>query len=73
MPIARNSSMSGSAPDSSQTALLILDMISDFEFEDGARLCREALKVAKPIARLMSATWNSWFRAIVSRRNRSPR
>ena len=52
MPIARNESLSGSAPDSSDTALLILDMISDFEFEDGARVCRAANSVAKRIAKL---------------------
>jgi len=52
MPIARNASLSGSAPDSSKTALLILDMISDFEFEDGTRICRAALSVAKPISKL---------------------
>ena len=52
MPIAKNRSLSGSAPDSSKTALLILDMISDFEFEDGARLCRAALPVATRISKL---------------------
>jgi nicotinamidase-related amidase len=52
VPIARNASLSGSAPDRSDTALLILDMISDFRFEDGERLSRAALRIAKPIARL---------------------
>ena len=42
----------GSAPDRSPTALLVLDMISDFEFEDGAKVFRAALPVARRIARL---------------------
>ncbi len=33
-------------------ALLIMDLISDFEFEDGARILRAALPVAKRIAAL---------------------
>ncbi len=52
MPIARNASLGGSAPDRSKTALLILDMISDFGFEDGGRVCRAALSIAKRISRL---------------------
>ena len=52
MPHAKNSTMSGSAPDRSRTALLILDMISDFQFEDGAAVCRAALRIAKPISML---------------------
>jgi nicotinamidase-related amidase len=42
----------GAAPDRSDTALLILDMISDFEFEDGAKLFRAALPVAPRIGQL---------------------
>jgi nicotinamidase-related amidase len=42
----------GAAPDRSDTAVLILDMISDFEFEDGARVFRSALPVAHRIGRL---------------------
>ena len=48
----RNRSLHGAAPDTSPTALLILDMISDFDFEGGAKLSRAALPVAKRIARL---------------------
>jgi nicotinamidase-related amidase len=47
-----NRSLHGTAPDRSATALLILDMISDFEFEDGERLHRAALPVGRRIARL---------------------
>ena len=42
----------GAAPDQSDTAVLILDMISDFEFEDGARLLRVASAVAPRIGQL---------------------
>jgi nicotinamidase-related amidase len=52
MPIARNPSLHGAAPDRSPTALLILDMISDFDFEAGERVCAAALPVARRIARL---------------------
>jgi nicotinamidase-related amidase len=52
MPIARNPSLHGAAPDRCPTALLILDMISDFEFEAGDRVCAAALPVARRIAKL---------------------
>jgi nicotinamidase-related amidase len=43
---------SGLVPDRAETALIILDLISDFSFEDGAAIARAALPVAKRIARL---------------------
>lgn len=52
MPIAKNETLGGSAPDRSDTALLILDMISDFEFPDGVQVLKAALPVARRIARL---------------------
>jgi len=33
--MSKNEDLHGSAPDKSKIALLIIDMISDFEFEDG--------------------------------------
>jgi nicotinamidase-related amidase len=48
----KNPDLHGSAPDASDTVLLILDLISDFEFEDGARVFRAALPIAKRILRL---------------------
>lgn len=42
----------GFAPDRSSIVLLVLDLVSDFEFEDGARVFRAALPVAKRIAHL---------------------
>lgn len=42
----------GLAPERSSTALLILDMISDFRFPQGAQAARAALRVAPRIAEL---------------------
>ena len=39
-------------PDKSKTVLLIIDMISDFEFEDGEKLFKYALPAARRIAAL---------------------
>ena len=72
-----------SAPHKSKIALLIIDMISDFEFEDGQQLFRQALPAARNIARLKVraraarvptiyvndnfAQWRSDFRQLVQR------
>ncbi|MBV8343128.1 MAG: cysteine hydrolase [Gammaproteobacteria bacterium] len=42
----------GSVPDRSPTALLVLDMFSDFDFAHGARAARLAVPVARRIASL---------------------
>lgn len=42
----------GSVPDRAQTALLVLDMFSNFAFKDGTRAAQLALPVAKCIAAL---------------------
>ena len=49
---ARNRDLHGFAPDSASTALLILDLISDFEFPDGAAVLRSALPVAERVRHL---------------------
>jgi len=49
---ARNRNLHGSAPDDAAAALLIVDLISDFEFENGAKLVRAALPAARRIRRL---------------------
>ncbi len=41
-----------SVPHNAKIAVLVIDMISDFEFEDGSRLLRAALPAARCIARL---------------------
>jgi nicotinamidase-related amidase len=48
----RTATLHGSAPDEHPYALLILDLISDFRFEDGPQLLRAALPAARRIARL---------------------
>ena len=42
-------------PDKSKVVLLVVDMISDFEFEDGEKLFKYALPAARCIARLKKA------------------
>jgi nicotinamidase-related amidase len=44
----------GLVPDRADTVLVILDLISDFDFPDGEKIARAALPVAKRIARLKS-------------------
>ena len=48
----RNSGLHGAVPDRSAVVLLVLDMISDFAFKDGAAAARAALPIARRIARL---------------------
>ena len=42
----------GSAPDKSKTALLLIDVINDFDFADGEQLLKLAMPVGKNIAAL---------------------
>jgi len=42
----------GNAPDKSNVALLIIDIISDFEFEDSEKLFKYALSMARKLADL---------------------
>ena len=55
MPI-RSHDLHGSAPDKSTTALLLIDVINDFDFEEGEQLLRLALPVGKNIAALKKRT-----------------
>jgi nicotinamidase-related amidase len=48
----RTATLHGSAPDESTTALLIVDLISDFAFEDGDRLARTVRRIVGNVARL---------------------
>jgi nicotinamidase-related amidase len=48
----RSRTLHGAAPDSSQAALLVMDLISDFEFKDGERLFKKALPLGRRIAAL---------------------
>jgi nicotinamidase-related amidase len=78
----RNEDLHGNVPDSSGAALLLIDVINDFEFEDGEKLLPQALPVGGNIARLKREAkkqkiptiyvndnfgrWQSDFRKIVS-------
>jgi len=42
----------GNAPDQSDVALLLIDIISDFEFEDGEKLFKHAFPMARKLADL---------------------
>jgi nicotinamidase-related amidase len=46
---AKNSDLHGSAPDHSSVALLIIDVISDFDFEGGAELLEQAMPMARAL------------------------
>jgi nicotinamidase-related amidase len=48
----QSSDLHGAAPDNSHAALLILDLISDFDFVDGERLYGRALPLGRRIAAL---------------------
>lgn len=48
--MSKNEDLHGSAPDKSKIALLIIDMISDFEFEDGDKLFANTEPIAENIA-----------------------
>jgi nicotinamidase-related amidase len=48
----KNSDLHGNAPDNSRVALLLLDVINDFQFAGGAKLLRHALPAAERIAAL---------------------
>ncbi len=48
----RNPDLDGVAPDKGHDALLILDMISDYEFPNGPQVLRSALRIANRIVRL---------------------
>jgi len=42
----------GNAPDKLKVVLLLIDVINDFEFEDGAKLFKNALPMARKLAAL---------------------
>lgn len=52
MTPTRNDDLHGNVPDECVTALLLIDLINDLEFEGGAQLLRVALPAAQRIAQL---------------------
>ena len=78
----KNNDLHGNAPDDSDIALLLIDVINDLEFEGGEELLRDALPAARNIASLKERAqqagvpviyvndnfgrWRSDFKKIVS-------
>jgi nicotinamidase-related amidase len=54
--MTRAHDLHGSAPDKSDTALLLIDVINDFDFPEGEQLLKLALPVGKNIADLKKRT-----------------
>lgn len=57
--MAKSEDLHGSAPDKSKIALLIIDIISDFEFEDGEKLLANTKPIAENIAQLKDKARNA--------------
>jgi nicotinamidase-related amidase len=49
---AKNEDLHGNAPDKSDVALVLIDVINDLEFEEGEQLLKFALPMARQIAKL---------------------
>ena len=83
MPPARNEDLHGNAPDQSDVAVVLIDVINDLEFEGGDRLLRDAVLMARHVAALAARArragipviyandnfgrWRSDFRALLDR------
>ncbi len=52
----RNQGLFGNVPDKSKVVLLVIDVINDLEFPEGKDLLRQALPMAKRLARLKQVT-----------------
>jgi nicotinamidase-related amidase len=63
MPV-KSKDLHGSAPDKSGAALLLIDVINDFDFPDGDKLLRLAMPVGKNIARLKQRAKDAGIPAI---------
>jgi nicotinamidase-related amidase len=63
MPV-RSKDLHGNVPDEAGAALLLIDVINDFEFDDGEQLLKLALPVAKKIASLKHNAKRSGIPAI---------
>jgi nicotinamidase-related amidase len=50
--VGKNPDLHGAVPEHADTALLILDLISDYEFDGGEVIARRVLPIARRIARL---------------------
>ena len=49
--MSKNEDLHGNAPDKSKVALLLIDVINDFDFENGEKLLENSLPMAKNLAK----------------------
>lgn len=61
---ANNPDLHGNVPESSHTALLLIDVINDLEFEGAEQLLRQALPMARRLARLKARARRAGIPAI---------
>src|SRR5213075_401394 len=61
---AKNEDLHGSAPDKSDVALLLIDVINDLEFPEGDQLLHHALPMARQIAALKEQARREGVRVI---------
>lgn len=61
---ANNPDLHGNVPESSHTALLLIDVINDLEFEGAEQLLRHALPMARRLARLKARALRAGIPAI---------
>ena len=61
---ANNPDLHGNVPESSHTALLLIDVINDLEFEGAEQLLRHALPMARRLARLKARARRAGIPAI---------
>ena len=61
---ANNPDLHGNVPESSHTALLLIDVINDLEFEGAQQLLRHALPMARRLARLKTRARRAGIPAI---------
>ena len=61
---AKNPDLHGNVPDKAPVALVLIDVINDLEFEDGDRLARHALPMARRLAALKARARKAGIPAI---------
>jgi hypothetical protein len=60
----RNHDLHGNAPDKSDVALLLIDVINDLEFEGGEKLLQQALPMARRLADLLDRLVPDWSHSV---------
>lgn len=64
MPTQKNPDLHGNVPEHSKTALLLIDVINDLEFDDGKKLVKPANAMARHLARLKTRAREAGIPAI---------